>query len=178
MAARVSFQTDSPELSKEPLMPFFQCLAIPTAIAENFRATNRDENANLLRHMIADAPTGYPCRHCLKMASPGETLLLGSYNLPRPQGIYASSSPIFVHATACPRFTTPNTLPPVITQAALLSVRAYDQAHQCFYDLGEVAPGAAIEPALYRALAHPKLSFINIHSARPGCLVATIEPFS
>ncbi len=69
-------------------MTAFQCIAIPTDTAERFRATGTDDNGNVLRRMDANDQGSFPCRHCLSFARPGEPMLLGSYNLPRPLGIY------------------------------------------------------------------------------------------
>ncbi len=156
-------------------MTAFQCIAIPTETARRFRNTGVDDNGNTIRNMTASDPSSFPCRHCLRLAKPGEAMLLGSYNLPRPRGIYWTPSPIFVHADACLRFETANRLAPIISQNFLASVRAYDEADQCLYDLGQVCAGADIEPPLRRALADPRTAFVNVHTARPGCLLARVE---
>lgn len=156
-------------------MPRFHCLPIATDTAARFRATGIDDRANALRQMVADAPSGFPCRHCLCNATPGETMLLGSYDLPRPRGIYWSPSPIFVHARDCARFVDQNSVAPIIRANALVSVRAYDAADQCVYDLGQVCAGADVDAPLARALDDPRTAFINVHTARPGCMLARVE---
>ncbi len=156
-------------------MTAFQCIAIPTATAERFRTTGTDDRGNVLRRMDATDPTSFPCRHCLSFARPGETMLLGSYNLPRPQGIYWTPSPIFVHADGCSRFSAANVVAPIIGEGSLLSVRAYDASDQCVYDLGQVCAGADVDAPLERALADPRTAFVNVHTARPGCLLARVE---
>ena len=156
-------------------MTAFQCIAIPTEIAQRFRDIGLDDNGNAVRRMTATTGGSYPCRHCLRLAEPGEVMILGSYNLPRPRGIYWTPSPIFVHASDCPRFGAENTVAPIIVQNVLVSVRAYDGADQCLYDLGEVCAGADIEAPLYRALEDPRTAFVNVHTARPGCLLARVE---
>ena len=153
----------------------FRCVPVPTATAKRFRETGRDDRGNTLRHMLADAPAGYPCRHCLRLARPGEPVLLGSYDLPAPLGIYWTPSPIFLHADPCPAFDEPGTLAPTVRANPLVSIRAYDAADQCLYDLGHVTPGDAAEPALARALADRRTAFVNIHTARPGCLLTRVE---
>ena len=89
-------------------MTAFQCVPIETETAERFRRTGLDDNGNVLRRIVANAAGGFPCRHCLRSAAPGQAVLLGSYNLPRPRGIYWTPSPIFVHADACTRFDAAN----------------------------------------------------------------------
>ena len=155
-------------------MARFRCLPIPTATAERFRTTGVDDHGNALRHMVADGP-GFPCRHCLRAAEPGEAVLLGSYDLVAPLGIYWTPSPIFVHAQACRRFEALDTMAPIIDANSLVSVRAYDGADQCLYDLGHVGPGDAVEEPLHRALGDPRTKFVNVHTARPGCLLCRVE---
>ena len=155
-------------------MTAFQCVPIASETAERFRRSGLDDNGNTLRRMEASG-TGFPCRHCLSLASPGEPMLLGSYNLPRPTGIYWTPSPIFLHASACERFSAINEVAPIVHANGLVSVRAYDTADQCLYDLGEVCAGADSAPPLLRALEDPRTAFVNIHTARPGCLLTRVE---
>ena len=156
-------------------MSGFQCIAIPTETAERFRRTGMDDNGNALRRMQATADGGFPCRHCLRLAGPGEAMLLGSYNLPRPLGIYWTPSPIFVHAEPCVRFAAEDEVAEIIGENSLVSVRAYDDADQCLYDLGQVCPGAEVDAPLQRALADARTAFVNVHTARPGCMLSLVE---
>ena len=156
-------------------MPNFQCIPIPTEAAERFRRTGIDDNGNALRTMEATDEGGFPCRHCLSFAKAGEAMLLGSYNLPRPRGIYWTPSPIFIHAEACPRFSADDILAPIIGQGALLSIRAYDNADQCIYELGQVCAGSDVDAPLDRALSDSRTAFVNVHTARPGCMLSRVE---
>ena len=156
-------------------MTAFQCQPIPTETADRFRASGIDDNGNVLRRMPANAPTGFPCRHCLQFAKPGDVMLLGSYNLPRPRGIYWTPSPIFVHQASCPRFDAANTIGPIIAEGLLVSVRAYDANDQCIYDLGQVCAGPDVAAPLDRALADPRTDFVNVHTAKPGCMLSRVE---
>lgn len=156
-------------------MTAFRCIPIPTDTAERFRMSGMDDNGNSLRHIKAVDAGSFPCRHCLCFGQLGEMMLLGSYNLPRPQGIYWTPSPIFVHAEACRRFSAENIVAPIIGQGGLVSIRAYDSADQCIYDLGQVCAGADVDAPLERALADPRTAFVNVHTARPGCLLSRVE---
>jgi len=57
----------------------------------------------------------------------------------------------------------------------LVSVRSYDAEELCLYDLGEVREGRDVAAPLMRALADPRTRFVNIHTARPGCLLTAVE---
>lgn len=156
-------------------MTAFRCVAIATETAERFRRTGRDDAGNVLRHVVAQPGGSYPCRHCLGLAVPGVEMLLGSYNLARPQGIYWTPSPIFVHAEACPRFEADGEIAPIVRANPLVSVRAYDAEDQCLYDLGHVCPGQDVDVPLDRALDDPRTAFVNVHTARPGCMLSRVE---
>jgi hypothetical protein len=156
-------------------MTAFQCIPMDTETAERFRRTGLDDNGNVLRRIVVTPEGGFPCRHCLRLGKPGETMLLGSYNLPRPLGIYWTPSPIFLHAEACERFEAADEMAPIVRANSLVSVRAYDDADQCLYDLGVVCTGEEAEAPLTRALADPRTAFVNIHTARPGCLLSRVE---
>jgi hypothetical protein len=156
-------------------MTAFHCMAIDTETANRFRRTGQDDNGNPIRRIEAAATGAFPCRHCLCLAEPGEMMLLGSYNLPRPRGIYWTPSPIFVHEAACPRPAAANEVAPIVRANALVSVRAYDAADQCLYDLGHVCAGRDVDGPLARALDDPRTAFVNIHTARPGCWLSRVE---
>jgi hypothetical protein len=155
-------------------MTRFRCIAIPTEAAERFRRTGLDDNGNQLRRMEANG-AGFPCRHCLQLGKAGEFMLLGSYNLTRPRGIYWTPSPIFVHADSCPAYTDADAIAPTIRANGLVSVRAYDAADQVIYDLGHVCAGADIDMPLDHALGDDRTQFVNVHTARPGCLLCRVE---
>ncbi len=154
-------------------MTSFRCVPITTEVAERFRHSGLDDRGNTVRRSLSTG-TGGPCRHCLRNAAAGEALLLGSYNLPGPLGIYWTPSPIFVHAAACTRFAGADQVPEIV-RTSLVSVRAYDGDDQCIYELGQVLDGVAVDAALERALADRRTQFVNIHTARPGCLLCRVE---
>lgn len=155
-------------------MTRFQCIPIATETAERFRRSGRDDRGNQVRRVVAASSGRFPCRHCLRPAEPGEALLLGSYDLPRPRGIYWTPSPIFLHEDACPRADAMQEVAPIIRENPLVSVRAYDASDQCLYDLGEVCTGRDVDGPLERALADPRTAFVNVHTARPGCLLSLV----
>ena len=151
----------------------FRCIPIPTETAARFRRTGTDDAGNTLRRVVA-AGGGSPCRHCMRLGQAGEVMLLGSYNLPGPLGIYWTPSPIFVHAEPCEAFSATNALPEIVRYCQV-SVRSSDQDDQCIYDLGEVTEGRSVDAPLARAIADPRTKFVNIHTAKPGCMLCRVE---
>lgn len=159
-------------------MNAFRCVPIATDVANRFRLTGQDDHGNAVRRVIATGGEGFPCRHCLQFGKAGDTMLLGSYNLPKPLGIYWTPSPIFVHEAACARAEAESRLAPILRKESLVSMRVYDAAHQCLYDLGQVWTGTDLAVPMQRALSDPRTAFLNIHTAGPGCLLTLIEPIA
>jgi Protein of unknown function (DUF1203) len=155
-------------------MTDFRCRPIESETVERFRRTGRDDRDNPLRVRSPGPDSRCPCRNCLRYAENSERVLLGSYNLPRPQGVYWTPSPIFVHADPCEAYDSINQIPEIV-RGALVSVRAYDAEDQCLYELGHVGDGTEVDEPLQRALTDRRTAFVNIHTAKPGCLLCWVE---
>jgi hypothetical protein len=155
-------------------MSNFRCVAMDTASAARLRATRRDDRGGPTLGRIVDGP-GFPCRHCLRLGLPGEEMLLASWDLPLPQGPYWTPSPIFLHAADCPRASIEDTLPETVLRNPLVSLRHYDAGGMCLYEHGIVLPGEQAEGPLRQRLGDPRVAFVNIHTARPGCWLARVE---
>lgn len=155
-------------------MSRFRCVPMDTESARRFRATRRDDRGGPVLSRTVDGP-GFPCRHCLRLGAGGEEMLLASWDLPLPQGPYWTPSPIFLHARDCEAAAPADALPETVTANAIISLRHYDRNGMCLYDLGLVLPGAEAEAPLRERLADPRVAFVNIHTARPGCWLARVE---
>ena len=153
----------------------FACIAIDPAVAARFRASGHDDRGLAVHRMLAPADGAFPCRVCLRYARAGEAVLLGSYDLPKPLGVYWTPSPIFVHEAPCTPYAGAGEIAEIVRHTALVSVRAYDPQGMCLYDLGQVSDGAAVDAPLARAMADERTEFVNIHTARPGCLLCRVE---
>lgn len=155
-------------------MTRFRCVPMDPAAAARFRTTRRDDRSDPLHVRIVDGP-GFPCRACLRLGRPGEAMLLGSWDLPLPRGTYWTPSPVFLHARDCPSAPVEDAVPETVRANPLVSLRHYDGAGMCLYDLGVVVPGEGAETALRERIADPRVAFVNIHTARPGCWLARVE---
>jgi Protein of unknown function (DUF1203) len=81
----------------------YRVVPLPTDVAETARRTAQ-AGARDHAHVTADSPAGFPCRHCLRWARPGEQLVLFPYASIPPGRPYAETGPIFIHAQPCPRY--------------------------------------------------------------------------
>src|SRR6266481_8427198 len=79
------------------------------------------------RFVTADSPRGYPCRHCLRWAQPGERMILFPFAAIPPGRPYSETGPIFVHAEMCERYGATKEFPAVFREGRVL--RAYNSDH-------------------------------------------------
>src|SRR5437763_2773775 len=101
----------------------FRTIPLPTEIAERARLlakTGAPDHAVV----VADSPHGYPCRHCLHWAQPGEHVILFPYASIPAGHPYSETGPIFVHAESCERYRAPEEYPADFRNGRVF--RAYD----------------------------------------------------
>ena len=148
----------------------FRVVPLPTRIAETARAA---ANAGAPDHAIvtADSPRGYPCRHCLRWAEPGERLILFPFTAIPAGRPYSETGPIFVHADPCERYRAVEEYPAEFREGR--AVRAYDSQHNMI--AAEVANGVGPEALIERFLQMPETAFIHVRSVSRGCYTMGIE---
>ena len=148
----------------------FRIVPLPTEVAESAR---RAAEAGAADHavVIADSPTGYPCRHCLRFAKPGERMILFSYAAIPPGRPYSESGPIFVHAEPCESYSTTHEYPDDLRRG-----RAF-RAYNASYDMidAEVANGSEPEAIVDKLLRNPDTAFVDARSVTHGCYTFRIE---
>jgi hypothetical protein len=148
----------------------FRIVPIRTEIAE---AARRDMAAGASDHVFitADSPRGYPCRHCLRWAQPGERMILFPFAAISPGRPYSESGPIFVHAEPCERYAATHAYPPEFRSGRVL--RAYNSQHDLI--AAEVANGEGPEAVIERFLQKPETAFVHVRSASHGCYTMEVE---
>lgn len=82
---------------------------------------------------------------------------------------------MFLHAHDCGAAAVEDALPETVLVNSIISLRHYDAAGMCLYDLGIVLPGEGAEAALRARLDDPRVAYVNIHTARPGCWLTRVE---
>lgn len=123
------------------------------------------------RRVVATHTPGFPCRVSLEDAAPGEELLLLPYEHHPVDSPYRASGPIYVRRAAQTRAFAAGELPPYVTNR-LISVRAYDDRGMM---LGaEVRDGREVQSELERQFANPRVAYIHLHNARPGCFSCAV----
>src|SRR6267143_510103 len=148
----------------------FRIVPLRTEIAE---AARRGAETGAPDHAVvtADAPRGFPCRHCLHWARPGERMILFPFAAIAPGRPYAESGPIFVHAEPCERYAKTHEFPPEFRTGRVL--RAYNSQRDMI--AAEMANGEEPEAVIERFLQEPETAFVHVRSASHGCYTMEIE---
>jgi len=148
----------------------FRIVPIRTEIAE---AARREAKVGTPDHVFvtAESPNGYPCRHCLRWAQPGERMILFPFAAIAPGRPYSESGPIFVHAEPCGRYAATDEFPSEFRNGRVL--RAYDS--RCNIIAAEVANGDGPEAVIERFLQQPETAFVHVRSASHGCYTLEAE---
>lgn len=148
----------------------FRIVPLPTEVAERAR---RAAEAGAADHavVIADSPTGYPCRHCLRFGKQGERVILFPYAAIPPGHPYSETGPIFVHAEPCERYSTTRKYPDDLRRGRVF--RAYEAS----YDMidAEVANGSEPEAIVEKLLQNPETAFLDARSVTRGCFTFRIQ---
>jgi hypothetical protein len=148
----------------------FRIVPIRTDVAETAR---HEAEAGAPDHvfMTAESPDGYPCRHCLRWARPGERMILFPFAAIAPGRPYSESGPIFVHAESCERYAATHEFPSHFRKGRVL--RAYNSQHAII--AAEVANGEEPEAVIERFLQQPETAFVHVRSASHGCYTMEVE---
>ncbi len=119
------------------------------------------------------AEGGEPVRCCLRIAGPGERLLLIAYhpfNKPSP---YAETGPVFVHAENCGGYPWPDRYP--------VEFRGRQQVFRCYDTGGNILGGHLAEPSedveavIADLLANEKVEYIHTRNVVFGCYMLEIR---
>ncbi len=148
----------------------FRIVALPAAdFAPLFGLSQQELAAQGAVRRVADCRPGFPCRVSLRDADPGESLLLLNHEHLPGLGPYRSRHAIYVREHAVEYLPAVNEVPEVIS-SRLLSVRAFDVAGMMVD--ADVTDGADAAPLISRYLDDPRVDFLHLHNARPGCYAA------
>jgi hypothetical protein len=148
----------------------FRIVPLSTEAAEAARHAATSRMADH-RVVVADSAKGYPCRHCLRFAKPGERVILFPYASIPAGHPYSEIGPIFVHERPCERYSTTDEFPPDLRGGRV--IRAYNSN----YDMidAEVVNGSELEAVIEKLLEEPETAFVDARSATRGCYTFRIQ---
>src|SRR6184192_2679058 len=141
----------------------FRVIPLKTEVAESARRAAKS-GASDHRAVSVDSPRGYPCRHCLRWAKPGEQVIFFPFAAIPPGHPYSETGPIFVHAEPCERYAATDQYPEEFRQNRV--VRAYNSKHDMVD--AKVANGAEPEAVVEKFLQNPDVAFLQVRSVSHG----------
>ena len=154
-------------------MASFQLAGLPPApFAPLFALTDLELSRIDARRVVADRKPGFPCRVSLVDADIGEELLLLPFEHQPASSPYRSSGPIFVRKAATRTLLEPGVVPDYV-RTRLMSVRAYDAAHQMID--AAVCPGTKVAQVLANMFARAEAAYIHLHNANRGCFSCAVR---
>ena len=124
------------------------------------------------RRLIADKKPGFPCRVSLQDAEPGEAVILLPFAHHEVDSPYRASGPIFVREAADEVSLAPGEIPAVLP-TRVLSMRGYDENGMMFS--ANVVEGREIKAQIENCFADPRINYIHLHNAGPGCYSCRVE---
>ena len=148
----------------------FRIVSLATDVAETARhvaASGAPDHTVI----VADSPEGYPCRHCLRFAKPGERMILFPYASIPAGHPYSEIGPIFVHEHPCERYSATGEFPPDLRRGRVM--RAYNSN----YDMidAEVVNDSEPEAIIEKLLEKPETAFVDARSVTRGCYTFRIQ---
>jgi hypothetical protein len=151
----------------------FQISALPEdEFAPLFALDDAQLHASGAKWYVADRRPGFPCRVSLQDAAPGERLLLVPFTHQPANSPYRASGPVFIRERARQASLGVNEVPELL-RLRLLSVRAYD-ADSLMVE-SDVVEGRELEALVERLFINPRVTYLHVHFARPGCYACRID---
>ena len=148
----------------------FCIVPLPTEIAEEARHV-AESGAGDHAVIKVDSPTGYPCRHCLRWAQPGERVILFPYASIPAGHPYSETGPIFVHAEPCQRYGATWKYPEDFREGR--AFRAYD-ANYNMID-AEIVNEHEPEEVIEKLFQNSRTAFVDARSVSRGCFTFRIQ---
>ena len=120
-----------------------------------------------------DREGGAPLRCCLRDSRPGERIVLASVTPPGPEGAYAESGPVFLHADPCAGPDRPG-YPD--------EFRRRTQVFRAYSADGRIVGGRVVRPeddqeaVAEELLAEANVAYLHSRNVVHGCYMFAIHP--
>ena len=148
-------------------------IPIPSEDVIGWQAGGVDSYGLPAKQKISDGD-GAPCRHCLENIGKGGPYLVLAHRPFSGLHAYTETGPIFVHAAACRRAGSGDTLPTIFNSASYI-LRGYDNGEIIVYGKGGVVDRGRIIERAETTLEKPAVAFIHARSAQNNCFHCRIE---
>lgn len=146
-------------------------VAIPTEIAESVRKTMKDPQYGFPAY--TDVAKGdAPCRHCLRMISPGMQQTLFTYDAFAGLETLPLPGPVYVHAESCERYPEGGGFPAAL-RGSPRTLNAYGRGRRLVAQ--EYVEGAGVDSTIEGLLKRPDVDYIHVRSTTAGCYTFRVE---
>ncbi|HLX26448.1 MAG TPA: DUF1203 domain-containing protein [Candidatus Cybelea sp.] len=125
-----------------------------------------------VKRCVVDATPGFPDRVEMRDLQPGEHALLLNFVHLDSASPYRSSHAIFIREGATDRYDRIDEVPDVMRIRAL-SLRAFDKDAMMLD--ADLIDGHALEELIEKFFADPRVAYIHVHNAKPGCYSGRID---
>jgi hypothetical protein len=150
----------------------FRVEALSADRLEAMRYSGTDDGGNVV-FPARIAQGGEPLRCCLKIAKPGERMLLIAYRPFNKPSAYAETGPVFVHAESCKGYAHPGLYPD--------EFRGRQQVFRCYDIDGNILGGHLAEPiedveaVVEELFANPTVEYIHTRNVVFGCYMLELR---
>lgn len=121
---------------------------------------------------IADAKPGFPCRVSLKDAEPGERVLLLNFEHQSADTPYQSRYAVYVRDGAEQARLAPGEVPELL-RTRTLAARGFSERGMLIN--ADLCEGVAVDGAIEALFDDPRIAYIHLHYAKPGCFAARVD---
>jgi hypothetical protein len=146
-------------------------IAISSGIAESVRKAMKDPRYGFPAYTEVSTG-GAPCRHCLRMISPGERWTLFTHDAFEGIETLPLPGPVYVHAEACERYPEDGGFPTELRNSPR-TLNAYARGAQLLAQ--EYVEGGNVDTGIERLFARSDVDYIHVRSTTAGCYTFRIE---
>ncbi len=144
----------------------------PTPFRPLFSMSEEELRKHQARRMTVAKSPGTPCRVSLQDAEVGEEVILVNYQHQPSDSPYQSNHAIFIRKDAEKQHMLAGEIPEQFRHR-LMSVRAFSKTHMLVD--ADAVEGTALEAVLEKFMSNPKVDYIHLHYAQPGCFAAKVD---
>jgi Protein of unknown function (DUF1203) len=146
-------------------------IAISTDIAESVRKTMKDPRYGFPAYTEVST-SGAPCRHCLRMISPGERWTLFTHDAFEGIETVPLPGPVYVHAEACERYPENGGFPAELRNSPR-TLNAYARGAQLLAQ--EYVEDGSVDAGIESLFSRTDTDYIHVRSTTAGCYTFRIE---
>jgi len=150
----------------------FRITGLPAETFRHLFALSDDElRARRALRRTVDEASAFPCRVSLTDAAPGDEVLLVNYEHHSVESPYRSSFAVYIRAGE-ETYDAVDEVPDQLRRR-MLAARGYDADGMLVE--ADLVDGKALEAKIEQLFAEPRIAYMQLHFAKPGCYAARVE---